>query len=66
MKKLLLLALLSLAGCRAPTPAEHVRNLRIEVKVVKAGCAYYLLRADYPRDPELDDVCPKLIYKRPP
>lgn len=55
------LAALLLASCRPPTPAEHTRNLRIELEVVRLGCAAYTLKPELPRESVLDRDCPKLV-----
>lgn len=60
---LLLLAAccLPLAACRPLTPAEHVRNLRGEVELVRLGCVVYVKKTELPRDPVLDRDCAKLV-----
>jgi hypothetical protein len=52
---------LSLLSCRPPTPADHTRNLRVELEVVRLGCAAYTLKKELPRESVLDRDCPSLL-----
>jgi hypothetical protein len=58
----LLAVLAALAtSCRTPTPAEHTRNIRVELELARLGCAAYTLKPELPRESVLDRDCPKLV-----
>lgn len=48
------------SACAPLTPAEHVRNLKIETGIVRAGCIVYQGDAKYPRDAVVTARCQAL------
>jgi len=61
MKKLALLFVIALSGCRQLTPAEDVSILKVELKIARGKCTAYTLLPKYPRDAEVTESCGKLL-----
>jgi hypothetical protein len=57
---LALCALLYACSGQSITPAQHVENLRFELRFVKGACAIYKIDQTYPRDAEVSAECDKL------
>lgn len=55
------LAILFLAACKPPTPAQEVSVLKLELTVASTKCAVYTLDQKYPRDAEVTKKCDRLV-----
>jgi hypothetical protein len=66
--KRLAIALLFSVGCvplKPPTPAEHTRNLGVQLKLTRVGCVVYTLDQRYPRDNSVTAQCAALLKVAP-